>query len=266
MAAAHLAEPPLDLTVKADPQDWAARLRGERLYGNTVRRPAGGAIEDLPGYAEGAWWIQDAAAALPARLLGDVRGRTVIDLCAAPGGKTVQLAAGGAAVIAVELSDRRAGRLRSNLARLRLEARIEVADALAWRPETPVSRVLLDAPCSATGTIRRHPDIAWHKSPADVTRMAALQQQLLEAAVAMIEPGGILVYASCSLQPEEGPDVIERALAGGLPVARLPVTASELDGLAVDLTPDGDVRTLPCHLAGRGGLDGFFIARLRRHG
>ena len=266
VAEAHLAEPPLDVTVKADPEHWAARLGGERLYGNTVRRPAGGAIEDLPGYAEGAWWIQDAAAALPARLLGDVRGRSAIDLCAAPGGKTAQLAAAGAAVTAVELSDRRADRLRRNLERLQLEARVEVADALAWRPETPVSRVLLDAPCSATGTIRRHPDIAWHKSPADVTRMAALQQQLLEAAVAMLEPGGVLVYASCSLQPEEGREVIERALAAGLPVARLPVEASELDGLAVDLTPEGDVRTLPCQLAGRGGLDGFFIARLRRHG
>ena len=266
IADAHLAEPPLDLTVKADPEDWAARLDGERLYGNTVRRPAGGAIEDLPGYAEGAWWIQDAAAALPARLLGDVRGRTAIDLCAAPGGKTAQLAAVGAAVTAVELSDRRAGRLRSNLQRLQLEARIEVADALAWRPPRPVGHVLLDAPCTATGTIRRHPDIAWHKSAADVTRMAALQQGLLEAAVAMLEPGGMLVYASCSLQPEEGPQVIERALARGLPVARQPVEPSELDGLAVDLTSEGDVRTLPCQLAGRGGLDGFFIARLRRHG
>jgi 16S rRNA (cytosine967-C5)-methyltransferase len=266
VAEAHLAELPLDLTVKAAPEGWAARLDGERLYGNTVRRPAGGAIEDLPGYAQGAWWIQDAAAALPARLLGDVRGRTVIDLCAAPGGKTAQLAAVGAAVTAVELSDRRAGRLRSNLQRLQLEARIEVADALAWRPPQPASRVLLDAPCSATGTIRRHPDIAWHKSPADVTRMAALQQRLLEAAVAMLGPGGVLVYASCSLQPEEGHEVIACALAGGLPLARLPVEASELDGLAVDLTPEGDVRTLPCQLAGRGGLDGFFIARLRRHG
>jgi 16S rRNA (cytosine967-C5)-methyltransferase len=264
LAEAHLAEPPLDLTVKADPQDWAARLSGERLYGNTVRRPAGGAIEDLPGYAEGAWWIQDAAAALPARLLGDLRGRSTIELCAAPGGKTAQLAAAGAAVTAVELSDRRADRLRRNLERLQLKARVEVADALSWRPETPVSRVLLDAPCSATGTIRRHPDIAWHKSPADVARMAALQQQLIEAAVAMLEPGGVLVYASCSLQPEEGHEVIERALAAGLPVARLPVEASELDSLAVDLTPEGDVRTLPCQLAGRGGLDGFFIARLRR--
>jgi 16S rRNA (cytosine967-C5)-methyltransferase len=264
VAEANLAEPPLDLSVRSDPVGWAARLGGEHLYGNTVRRSAGGAIEDLPGYDAGAWWVQDAAAALPARLLGEVHGRTVIDLCAAPGGKTAQLAAAVAAVIAVELSDRRAARLRSNLQRLQLDARIEVADALAWRPPRPVGHVLLDAPCTATGTIRRHPDIAWHKTPADVTRMAELQARLLEAAVAMLEPGGVLVYASCSLQPEEGTQAIERALAAGLPVARLPVQASELDGLPVDLTDHGDVRTLPCHLAGRGGLDGFFIARLRR--
>jgi 16S rRNA (cytosine967-C5)-methyltransferase len=209
--------------------------------------------------------VQDAAAALPARLLGDVSGRTVIDLCAAPGGKTAQLAAAGADVIAVELSDRRAERLRANLQRLELEAQIEVADALAWRPPQPVGHVLLDAPCSATGTIRRHPDIAWHKTPADVTRMAELQARLLEAAVEMLAPGGVVVYASCSLQPEEGPRVIEQALARGLPVARLSVEAGELEGLPVDLTDEGDVRTLPCHLAERGGLDGFFIARLRRH-
>jgi 16S rRNA (cytosine967-C5)-methyltransferase len=264
VAEANLAEPPLDLSMKSDPEGWAARLAGERLYGNTVRRSSGGAIEDLPGYDAGAWWVQDAAAALPARLLGDVYGGTVIDLCAAPGGKTAQLAAAGADVIAVELSDRRAARLRANLERLQLRARIEMADALAWRPDRLVGHVLLDAPCSATGTIRRHPDIAWHKTPADVTRMADLQQGLLAAAVEMLEPGGVLVYASCSLQPEEGSEVIERALAAGLPVARLPVEPRELDSLPVDLTDEGDVRTLPCHLAGRGGLDGFFIARLRR--
>ena len=264
IAEAHLAEPPLDLSVKSDPAGWGARLGGDHLYGNTVRRPAGGAIEDLPGFDEGAWWVQDAAAALPARLLGDVSGRTVLDLCAAPGGKTAQLAAAGANVIAVELSDRRAARLRSNLARLRLDVQVEVADALAWRPPRPASHVLLDAPCTATGTIRRHPDIAWHKTPADVMRMAELQARLLEAAVAMLAPGGVLVYASCSLQPEEARLVIEQAVAAGLPVARLPVEPRELDGLAVDLTEQGDVRTLPCHLAGRGGLDGFFIARLQR--
>ncbi|MGH6899919.1 MAG: RsmB/NOP family class I SAM-dependent RNA methyltransferase [Geminicoccaceae bacterium] len=265
IAEAHLVEPPLDLSVKADPEAWAARLGAERLYADTIRCKAGGAIEDLPGYAEGAWWVQDAAAALPARLLRAIDGRSVVDLCAAPGGKTAQLAAAGAEVIAVELSDRRALRLRANLERLRLDARIEIADALSWRPPRPVGHVLVDAPCTATGTIRRHPDIAWHKTPDDVTRMAALQRQLLAAAAAMLEPGGILAYASCSLQPEEGAMVIAQALPD-LPLARLPVRASELDGLPIDITAEGDVRTLPCDLAERGGLDGFFIARLRRHG
>jgi 16S rRNA (cytosine967-C5)-methyltransferase len=264
IAEAHLVEPPLDLSVKSDPEGWAMRLGGEHLYGRTVRRPAGGAIEELPGYPEGAWWVQDAAAALPARLLGAVDGRAVIDLCAAPGGKTAQLAAVGARVIAVELSDRRAERLRANLKRLGLEAQIEVADALAWRPPEAVGHVLLDAPCTATGTIRRHPDIAWNKTHVDVSRMAQLQGQLLEAAAAMLAPGGILVCASCSLQPEEGPQVVAQALAAGLAAERLPVGPGELDGLPVEVTPAGDVRTLPCHLADRGGLDGFFIARLRR--
>jgi 16S rRNA (cytosine967-C5)-methyltransferase len=265
IAEAHLGEPPLDLSVGTDPKRWAARLDAEHLSANTVRRKAGGAIEELPGYAEGAWWVQDAAAALPARLLGDIGGRPVIDLCAAPGGKTAQLAATGAEVTAVELSDKRALRLRANLERLRLDARIEIADALAWRPPRPVRHLLLDAPCTATGTIRRHPDIAWHKTPDDVTRMAALQRQLLEAATAMLEPGGILVYASCSLQPEEGALAIAQALARGLPLARSTIQAHDLDDLPVEITPEGDVRTLPCHLAERGGMDGFFIARLRRH-
>jgi 16S rRNA (cytosine967-C5)-methyltransferase len=266
IAEAHLVEPPLDLSVKADPKRWAARLDAEHLSADTIRRRAGGAIEDLAGYAEGAWWVQDAAAALPARLLGAIGGRPVIDLCAAPGGKTAQLAAAAAEVFAVEFSDKRAMRLRANLERLRLDARIEIADALAWRPPRPVGHVLLDAPCTATGTIRRHPDIAWHKTPDDVTRMAALQEQLLEAATAMLEPGGTLVYASCSLQPEEGAKAIAQALARGVPLARSPVHTRELEGLPAEITPEGDVRTLPCHLAARGGMDGFFIARLRRQG
>jgi 16S rRNA (cytosine967-C5)-methyltransferase len=186
-------------------------------------------------------------------------------LCAAPGGKTAQLAAAGAEVVAIEQSERRATRLRANLERLRLDPRIEIADARTWRPERPLSHVLLDAPCSATGTIRRHPDIAWHKTQDDVQRMAALQRQLLDAAIEMLAPGGVLVYASCSLQPEEGLEVIEHALARGLPIARAPVRPGELGGLPIDVTAEGDVRTLPCDLAGRGGLDGFFIARLRRH-
>ena len=266
VAEAHLAEPPLDLTVKDDPEVWVRRLDALHLYGSTLRRPAGGAIEDLPGYGAGAWWVQDAAAALPARLLGDLAGRTVIDLCAAPGGKTAQLAAAGAKVIAVEASAQRAERLRANLARLSLDAEVVIADAREWRPGHPVERLLLDAPCTATGTIRRHPDIAWHKTPADVGRLAGLQRQLLGAAAEMLLPGGVLVYASCSLQPEEGALLIDAALAGGLPLERLAIEPHELGGLAVDVTAAGDVRTLPSHLAAQGGLDGFFIARLRRRG
>ena len=266
VAEAHLVEPPLDLTVKGDPEVWARRLDAVHLYGSTLRRATAGGIEDLPGYAEGAWWVQDAAAALPARLLPDIAGRTVIDLCAAPGGKTAQLAAAGARVVAVEASAQRAERLGANLARLRLDAEVVIADARAWRPGHQVERLLLDAPCTATGTIRRHPDIVWHKTPADVVRLAGLQRQLLAAAVEMLLPGGVLVYASCSLQPEEGALLIDAALADGLPLERVAIEPHELGGLAVDLTAAGDVRTLPYHLAAQGGLDGFFIARLRRRG
>lgn len=266
IATAHLAEPPLDLSVRSDPEAWAARLDALPLYARTLRRQGGGLIEDLPGYAEGAWWVQDAAAALPAQLLGELGDREVIDLCAAPGGKTAQLAAAGARVTAVELSAKRAERLRGNLERLRLPAEIVIADALVWRPPRPVGHVLLDAPCTATGTIRRHPDIAWHKTAAEVARMAALQDRLLAAATLMLEPAGVLVYASCSLQPEEGPGVIARAIAAGLAAERVPVRPDELAGLPVEITAEGDVRTLPCHQAERGGMDGFFIARLRRRG
>lgn len=263
IAEAHLIEAPLDLTVRADPDAWAERLEAVRIHDNSLRRAAGGLIEELPGYADGAFWVQDTAAALPARLLGEVRGRPVIDLCAAPGGKTAQLAAQGAEVTAVEISERRAVRLRANLERLRLRAEVVIADAQTWRPAEPALFVLLDAPCTATGTIRRHPDIAWHKTESDVGRMAELQGQLLRAALEMTAPGGVLVYASCSLQPEEGPMVVERAIASGLPVERVRIVPAEIDHLPVEITPAGEVRTLPCHLADRGGLDGFFIARLR---
>jgi 16S rRNA (cytosine967-C5)-methyltransferase len=266
IAAAHLVEPPLDLTVKEHPEVWARRLDATHLYGNALRRAAGGAVEELPGYADGAWWVQDAAAALAARLLPELAGRTVIDLCAAPGGKTAQLAAAGARVIAIEASRKRAERLGANLRRLRLDAEVVIADARDWRPEQPAERVLLDAPCTGTGTIRRHPDIARHRTPADVARLALLQRELLAAAAGMLAPGGAMVYASCSLQPEEGAGLIEAALAEGLPLERWPVAPEELGGLAVELTAAGEVRTLPCDLADQGGLDGFFIARLRARG
>ena len=190
----------------------------------------------------------------------------MLDIGAAPGGKTAQLSAAGARVTALERSPRRAEFLVRNLGRLTLDAEIVVADALDWVPPARFDAVLLDAPCTATGTIRRHPDITWSKAPADVERLAEAQGRLLEAALRMLEPGGVLVYAVCSLQPEEGERRIEALLTGGAPVVRDPITRAELKGLPVDLAPAGEVRTLPCDLATSGGIDGFFIARLRRRG
>jgi 16S rRNA (cytosine967-C5)-methyltransferase len=263
IALAHLVEAPLDITPKADPALWAERLQAEALPSGTLRRAAGGRIEALPGYAEGAWWVQDAAAALPARLLGDVAGRQIVDLCAAPGGKTLQLAAAGARVTSVDLSAKRLRRVAENLARVGLAATLVAADGATWCPDSPPDAVLLDAPCGATGTLRRHPDIAWLKSDADVARLAAVQAKLLDRAIAMVRPGGLVVYAVCSLQPEEGiARVTERLSAGG--VERVPVTASEVGGLAEAITPEGDLRTLPSMWPDRSGMDGFFAARLRR--
>lgn len=264
IAAAHLREPPLDLSVKGDALVWRERLGGMLLPTGSLRTTTDGAVDTLPGFAEGAWWVQDAAAALPARLLGPIAGRTVIDLCAAPGGKTAQLVAAGAAVTAVDRSASRLERLRANLARLELDAAIIVADATAWRPREPADAVLLDAPCSATGTIRRHPDVPWLKAPADIAKLASLQDRLLCNAIDMARPGGLIVYCTCSLQPEEGPDRIAALLAGSAPVARVPIDPSEVGGLRELVSADGDLRSLPCHLAGEGGMDGFYAARLRR--
>jgi 16S rRNA (cytosine967-C5)-methyltransferase len=264
IAAAHLVEAPLDLTVARDAAPWAERLEAELLPTGTLRRMPGGMVPELPGFADGAWWVQDAAAALPARLLGAASGSRVIDLCAAPGGKTLQLCAAGAVVTAVDISNRRLGRLRDNLARCGFEAELVAADASKWRPAAPVDAVLLDAPCSATGTLRRHPDIAWLKGPDDVARLTLAQDRLLRAASEMLEPGGTLIYAVCSLQAEEGAQRIAAGLASGLPLRREPVTAGELPGLADAITPDGAVRTLPSMWGERGGMDGFYIARLRR--
>jgi 16S rRNA (cytosine967-C5)-methyltransferase len=227
-----------------------------------LRRAAGGAITTLPGYAEGAWWVQDAAAAIPVRLFGDLRGKRVIDLCAAPGGKTAQLAAGGANVTAVDRSSRRLDRLVANLKRLHLEAEAIVADAATWRPPRRAEAVLLDAPCTATGAIRRHPDVPRLKTPDDVSRLAAVQERLVSAALEMLEPGGMLVYCTCSLEPEEGPLQIASLLARGAPVERQKVTAEDVGGLTQFVTSDGDLRTLPSHLSDVDGIDGFYATRL----
>jgi 16S rRNA (cytosine967-C5)-methyltransferase len=267
IAAAHGEEPPLDLTVKHDREAWAARLRGRVLATGTVRLVAHGPVSLLPGYAEGAWWVQDAAAALPARLLGDVAGRRVADLCAAPGGKTAQLAAAGARVTAVDRSPGRLTRLRENLARLGLAADTVAADALEWEAE-PFDAVLLDAPCTSTGTIRRHPDIPWLKREVDLAAMTALQARLLAKAVTLTRPGGTLVYCTCSLEPEECETQISALLARTPGLVRRPLAAAELDGQADFVTPVGDLRTLPCHWPDpdprMAGLDGFYAARLER--
>ena len=285
IAAAHMAEPSLDLTLNpsvagdartaaaaagatAGAAGWADRLDAAILPTGTLRRRAAGRIGELPGFDAGAWWVQDAAATLPARLLGDVTGAAVVDLCAAPGGKTAQLAAAGAHVTTVDIAESRLAVVRENLTRLKLTATCRAGDALTFRPEAPPAAVLLDAPCSATGTIRRHPDIPHLKTAADVAAMATLQTRLLKAAVDMLAPGGLLVYAVCSLEPEEGPERIAALLAGGAPVERVPIAAAEIGGLAECVTAAGDLRTLPCHLADTvaqgGGMDGFFACRLRR--
>jgi 16S rRNA (cytosine967-C5)-methyltransferase len=265
IATAHLGEPPLDLTCKNDAANWAEKLGAELLPGGSLRLPGGqGDVARLPGFGEGAWWVQDAAAALPARLLGEIAGKTVIDLCAAPGGKTAQLAAAGAEVIAVERAEGRLKRLQENLQRLRLGAATVTADAAQWLPPEPADAVLLDAPCSATGTLRRHPDIALAKGPEEVASLTRAQDRLLAQAVKMVKPGGLLVYAVCSLQPEEGPERITALLASDDRVERAPITAAELPGLEEAITAEGDLRSLPCHLAAQGGLDGFYACRLRR--
>jgi 16S rRNA (cytosine967-C5)-methyltransferase len=267
IAKAHLVEPALDLSVKTNPQAWADRLGGIVLASGSVRLVPAGPIDELAGYAEGEWWVQDAAAALPAKLFGPLAGKRVADLCAAPGGKTAALAVAGAEVTAVDISASRLERLRANLTRLQLSAEIVPADILDWTPDEPFDAVLIDAPCSATGTIRRHPDIARLKRPEDVANLAVVQERMFDKAVDLLKPGGILVFCTCSLEPEEGEAQFERALARHNLVP-LPVDPTEIDGLEEVVTPSGTIRTLPSHLPSENprfaGLDGFFIGRCQK--
>lgn len=260
IANAHLNQAPLDIVLKSTD---APAPKSDALFGPVRRLSPDGRVEDLPGFAEGGWWVQDAAATLPVHLLGDVAGKKVIDLCAAPGGKTLQLAARGAHVTAVEIDADRAGRIRENLARIKLEAQIMIADARDVDIKAPL--VLIDAPCTATGTIRRHPDLPWIKGAADVTVSAAAAYEILESGAGLVEPGGMLVFAVCSLEREESEEQIVAFLANHPEFARLPLTADDVFGHGEWITPDGDLRTLPCHLANKGGMDGFYAARLRRN-
>jgi 16S rRNA (cytosine967-C5)-methyltransferase len=267
--AIHRTEAPTDFTVKAEPQRWADAFGGFVLPGGTVRVPKlDRAVPDLPGYWEGEWWVQDFAAALPARLLGDISEKRVLDLCAAPGGKTAQLALAGAKVTAVEKSRSRLKRLEGNLARLGLAADTVEADVFDYAPAEQFDAVLLDAPCSSTGTVRRHPDVPWTKSPEDVAKLAALQARMLDRASGFVKPGGVLVFSNCSLDPSEGEEVARTFLAGqpqfsveSADAAALGIPAAMIDGR-------GFLRTTPADLPDadliRAGCDGFFAAKLRR--
>jgi 16S rRNA (cytosine967-C5)-methyltransferase len=265
IAAANRSEAALDLTVKSDPEYWAEKLGGRVLPTRSVRLVATGAVSALPGFVEGAWWVQDAGASLPARLLGEVRGRRVADLCAAPGGKTAQLALAGAGVTAVDRARARLQRLRDNLARLALNAEIVATDVEEWSAE-PFDAVLLDAPCSSTGTIRRHPDVPWLKNAGDIVKLSALQRRLLDRALALTKPGGTLVYCTCSLEPDENEAIVADLLARSPKVRRAPIAAAEIFGCAEFISKDGDLRTLPCHFPDSDsrftGIDGFYAARL----
>lgn len=260
IAAGLAVPPPLDLTLRdpAATADWAARLGGTSLLPGHVRLERGTAVERLEGFREGAWWVQDLAASLPARLLGEGLGRTALDLCAAPGGKTMQLAAAGWQVTAVDSGAKRLQRMQENLARTGLAATLVQADALVWEPEGQFDAVLLDAPCTATGTCRRHPDVLHRIGPRQIAELAELQSALLERAARWVKPGGRLVYATCSLEPAEG-----EAQARRIALPADPIRAEELPhGLAP--TGEGWLRTDPGMLAEAGGLDGFFIARWKQ--
>lgn len=268
IATASLAEAPLDLTVKADAPAWAERLGGIVLPTGTVRLASGGRVEALAGYADGAWWVQDAAAALPARLLGDVTGLRIADLCAAPGGKTAELAALGALVTALDRSPERLERLQANLKRLGLAATLVTADAATWRPAETFDAVLVDAPCTATGTIRRHPDILRLRREADIAALAETQRLILDNAASLVNPGGLLVYCTCSLEPAEGELQIAAFLERHPGFARVAIRPGECHIESAWITPAGDLRTLPYHLErsepAMSGMDGFYAARLRR--
>jgi 16S rRNA (cytosine967-C5)-methyltransferase len=268
IAVALSYEPSLDITVKADAEQWASRLHGEMLPTGTVRTLLQGSVTMLPGFAEGQWWVQDAAAALPARLFGDVAGKSILDLCAAPGGKTAQLAQLGARVTAVDRSPGRMARLRENFARLSLQVETVVTDAAEWQGANSggFDGILVDAPCSSTGTIRRHPDVAWLRQEADIAPLVGLQKRLLQKSVTLLKSGGTLVYCTCSLEPEEGEAAISALLATEPALRRAPIEPSEVAGLTEILNAEGDLRTLPSHLPHQdqrlGGLDGFYAARL----
>lgn len=262
IAMAHLDIPPIDLTPKSSPQIWNDKLGGEVVLVGSIRLTGVQNVPDIEGYAEGQWWVQDAAARLPVSLLGDINGKLVYDLCAAPGGKTLELVNQGAQVHAVDISERRLSRLRENLERMGFEATLSTADVRAFKPDQRADIVLLDAPCSSTGTLRRHPDVGHLKTDADVSKLADVQKELLKSAADLVKPGGILMYVTCSLQPEEGEHQIKSFLESVPNFVRKPISPDELPELPSAINENGDLRTLPSFLGNKGGMDGFFAARL----
>ncbi len=267
--AMHRIPAPLDLTVKSEPQAWAGKLNGLVLPTGSVRlEKFDGKVSDLEGFAEGEWWVQDVAASLPVRLMGDIRGKRVADLCAAPGGKTAAMAHAGAQVTAVDLSASRLKRLESNLARLKLTVGTFAGNLLDFKPDELFDAILLDAPCSSTGTVRRHPDVVWTKTPQDIAKLAELQFKLLRHAATLVKPGGTLLFSNCSLDPLEGEELAQKFLDAGPGYSAVPVEPLELPGLEHLNSPQGYLRTTPADLdLGRlemSGMDGFFAARFRR--
>lgn len=263
-----LLESQLDVTVKSEPEQWAKKLEGQLLETGTIRISSKTPVSQLEGFAEGEWWVQDAAASIPANLLGDVSGKTVLDLCAAPGGKTAQLAARGGNVTALDVSAPRLKRLQENLDRLKLKANLVEADILEWQCPEPFDAVLLDAPCSSTGTIRRHPDIMWTKTRDDIDALAKLQYQLILKAKDFVRPGGVLVFSNCSLLKSEGENLLAQVTKECDDLKLLPLDKQEFPHLSEFINGQGAIRTLPYHLPREttidGGMDGFFACRFEK--
>ncbi len=269
IAKAHESEAALDLSVKSDPEAWAEKLDGTVVGAGSVRLGKKGAVDALEGFEDGAWWVQDAAAALPAKLLGDVSGQKVADLCAAPGGKTAQIAAAGANVTAVDISKGRLKRLSENMTRLGLSVETVVSDLRVFEPKELFDAILLDAPCSATGTIRRHPDVPWIKKPYDIEKLGEIQKELLDRVVSWVKPGGLIVYCTCSLEAAEGENQTAEFLKRNKGSVELsPVDPKEIGGLSESITAEGYLRCRPDFSAGPKtglfGMDGFFAARFKR--
>ncbi len=266
--AAQAIEPPIDITVKSNPEMWAEKLGGHVLFNGTVRlEHVEGAVSDLEGYPQGEWWVQDVAASLPARLLGNIKDKAVADLCAAPGGKTAELAVQGAHVTAIDLSANRLKRLQHNMERLDLKVATWAGNLKDFKPEELFDAVLLDAPCSSTGTIRRHPDILWTKDISDVEKLAKLQLELLVASISLVKIGGLIVFANCSIARQEGEELVDEVLSSRNDIKLVPIRDEEVGGRK-ELLSNGVLRTTPADLEGQtpslSGMDGFFAARFKR--